>query len=172
MKKITLSLVVVSFLMIAPLASAQGMMGQNWYGGAMMNQYPSSTQETPGQNGSSSQTSSPDDVAKGEAVWTQLQSKKVTCKTLTDDDFDVLGDYFMNQMMGNGHDFMDTMMSQSLGNDGEKQMHIVMGKRYSGCDTTAALPQQYANFQGMMPMMYGNGNYMYGNPEAGGPSHP
>jgi len=38
-----------------------------------------------------------------------------------------------------------------MGEEDERQMHIVMGKRLSGCDTKAQLPQSGAGF---MPMMF------------------
>ncbi len=108
----------------------------------------------------------------------KLQSKQVDCKSLTDDDFDVLGDYYMGQMLGNSHEAMNNMMSQMMGDEGEKQMHIVMGKRLSGCDPTAATPSQGVGFipmMGMLGMMGGSfnnfgrggggmmGNFGYGN---------
>lgn len=90
------------------------------------------------------------DEAEGKAVWDKLQNKEVTCKDLKDDDFDVLGDFFMGNMAGTNHASMNEMMSQRLGDAGEKQMHIAMGKRLSGCDTAAAFPQGASYFTPMM----------------------
>ena len=36
---------------------------------------------------------------EGKAVWDKLQSKQVTCADLKDDDFDVLADFFMGNMI-------------------------------------------------------------------------
>ncbi len=95
----------------------------------------------------------------GQAVWNKLQDKQVSCKNLKDDDFDKLGNFFMGSMMGSSDDYIDQLMTQRLGQDGEKQMHIVMGKRLSGCDTNAAFPQGAEYF---MPMMGGFGGMMNG----------
>ena len=56
----------------------------------------------------------------------------------------------MGRMVGDSHESMNTMMERMMGKEGEEQMHVVMGKRLSGCDTTASLPQGSAGF---MPMM-------------------
>ncbi len=95
------------------------------------------------------------DEAKGKEVWDKLQSKEVDCKNLTDDDFDVLGDYYMGLMAGNNHEAMNNRMSKMMGDDGEKQMHIAMGKRLSNCDPTAIIPQDVAREY--------YGNEYYGN---------
>lgn len=105
-----------------------------------------------------------DEVA-GKAVWDKLQNKQISCSNLKDDDFDVLGDFFMGNMMGSSHAYMNQLMTQRLGENGEKQMHIVMGKRLSGCVTNASLPQGAGYFVPMMGwggMMGGNWNQSWG----------
>jgi putative membrane protein len=74
---------------------------------------------------------------------------------LSDGDFGSLGEYFMGQMMGGSHFAMNQMMVAAMGEDGEEQMHSVMGKRLSGCDTSAAFPLQSVGFMPMMQMMMG-----------------
>ncbi len=78
--------------------------------------------------------------AEGKVIWDKLQAKQLECKNLTDINFDVLGEYFMGQAVGNTsrHTFMNQMMKNMLGDEREKQMHIAMGKRFSGCDTSAS----------------------------------
>lgn len=98
------------------------------------------------------------DDGAGKAIWDKLQNKQTSCRNLTDADFDKLGDFFMGSMMGSSHDAMDQIMTQRLGQQGEEQMHVAMGKRLSGCNTTAALPSGASYF---MPMM-GWGNMMGG----------
>ena len=78
--------------------------------------------------------------ATGKDLWTKLQKKQVTCASLKDDDFDTLGEYLMGDMMGSAHQGMNTMMRSAMGDDGEKAMHIAMGKRLSGCDAKAKMP--------------------------------
>ncbi len=96
------------------------------------------------------QTQTAQDEAAGKAIWDKLQNKEVTCTELTDDNFDVLGDFFMGGMMGSNHAAMNQMMTQRLGGDGEKQMHITLGKRLSGCNTNATFPQGAGYFTPMM----------------------
>lgn len=110
--------------------------------------------------------------AEGNKVWQQLQDKQLTCDVLSDGKFAALGEYFMGQMMGDSHAAMNQMMIQMMGEAGEEQIHIVMGKRLSGCDTSAAYPTSGAGFMPMMNMMMGGGlnmmNWGYGMPFFGG----
>lgn len=102
--------------------------------------------------------------AEGKVVWEKLQAKQVTCADLSDENFETLGEYFMGQMMGTSHEAMNNMMIQMMGEKGEEQMHVVMGKRLSGCDISAAFPSQGIGFMPMMQMMMGGGNNsMMGN---------
>jgi len=87
---------------------------------------------------------------EGKELWDKLQAKELTCENLSDEQFGVLGEYFMGQMAGESHAAMNAMMIQAHGEEGEEQIHIVMGKRLSGCDTSAAFP---AGSGGWMPMM-------------------
>lgn len=87
--------------------------------------------------------------AEGKAVWEKLQAKQTSCANLTDDDFGVLGEYFMGRMVGDSHAAMNAMMARVHGDAGEEAMHVVMGKRVSGCDPNAA----FASGQGFGPMM-------------------
>ena len=93
--------------------------------------------------------------AEGKAAWEKLKTKELACKDLSDDNFGTLGEYFMGQMMGASHEAMNNMMIQMMGEQGEEQMHVVMGKRLSGCDTSAAFPSQGTGFMSMMQMMMG-----------------
>ena len=93
--------------------------------------------------------------AEGKAAWEKLQTKELACKDLSDDNFGTLGEVFMGQMMGASHEAMNNMMIQMMGEQGEEQMHVVMGKRLSGCDTSAAFPSQGTGFMSMMQMMMG-----------------
>ena len=93
--------------------------------------------------------------AEGKTVWEKLQAKELACKDLSNDNFETLGEYFMGQMVGTSHEAMNNMMIQMMGEGGEEQMHVVMGKRLSGCDTSAAFPSQGTGFMPMMQMMMG-----------------
>jgi len=65
---------------------------------------------------------------EGKELWDKLQTKEVVCENLNDEQFGVLGEYFMGQMAGESHAAMNAMMIQAHGEDGEEQIHIVMGK--------------------------------------------
>lgn len=105
--------------------------------------------------------------AEGKAVWEKFQAKELSCEDLSDDDFGALGEYFMGQMAGSSHEAMNNMMTQMMGKEGEEQMHAAMGKRMSGCEPNAPMPQSMVN-NGIMPkmmsmMMGGGDNLMMGN---------
>ncbi len=93
--------------------------------------------------------------AEGKAVWEKLQAKELACQGVSNDNFETLGEYFMGQMMGDSHEAMNAMMIRMMGEPGEEQMHVVMGKRLSGCDPSAAFPSQGVGFIPMMQMMMG-----------------
>lgn len=101
--------------------------------------------------------------AEGKIVWEKLQAKQIQCSDLSDDDFEVLGEYFMGQMTGPSHEAMNNMMIQMMDEKGEKQMHIVMGKRLSGCDTSATFPSKGVGFMPMMNMMWGGWSSPFGS---------
>jgi len=94
--------------------------------------------------------------AEGKAILGKLQSQQTSCANLTDDNFEKLGDYFMGQMMGSSHSAMDALMTQRIGEDNNRLMHIALGKRFSGCNTSAVFPSQGESFLPMMGMMGGS----------------
>ena len=100
-----------------------------------------------------------EDETAGKAILEELQRKEVVCANLTDDDFELLGDYYMGQMMGSSHETMDKLMVERIGEQNERLMHIAMGKRFSGCDTSASFPSQGVGFLPMMGMMGQGGRY-------------
>lgn len=94
--------------------------------------------------------------AEGKAILDSLQAKQKNCGVLSDKDFELMGEYFMGLMMGSSHQTMNTMMIQMMGQNGEEQMHIVMGKRLSGCDASATFNVPESAFVPMMNMMFGS----------------
>ena len=104
--------------------------------------------------------------AEGKDIWEKLQSKNLNCEDLSDDDFGVLGEYFMGQMMGDSHEAMNNMMIQRMGEEGEEQMHIAMGKRMSNCEPDASVPQNMpalSGVEGMNSGMMGGGMMGWNN---------
>ena len=92
---------------------------------------------------------------EGKELWNELQAKETPCENLNDEQYGVLGEYFMGQMAGESHAAMNAMMIQAHGEDGEEQIHVVMGKRLSGCDTSAVFPSISGGWMPMMNMMWG-----------------
>src|SRR3989338_9416492 len=78
---------------------------------------------------------------EGKELWDKFQAKEIACANLNDEQFSVLGEYFMGQMAGDSHAAINAMMIQAHGEEGEEQIHVVMGKRLSGCDTSATVPR-------------------------------
>jgi len=152
MKKLLSIATLLFILILTPsMTFAQGMMG-GWTN--------SSSPATP--DGHTAR-----EEVKGKAIWEKLQAQELNCKNLSDDNFHALGMYFMGLMAGDSHQTMDTMMEKMMGEEGEEQIHIVMGKRLSGCDTQAQLPQNGAGFMPMMWMMGSAGSPQVG--EGGNP---
>ncbi|MBF8280394.1 MAG: SHOCT protein [Candidatus Magasanikbacteria bacterium] len=100
---------------------------------------------------------------EGKKLWNKLQAKDIVCENLDDEQFGVLGEYFMGQMTGDSHAAMNAMMIQTHGEDGEEQIHIVMGKRLSGCDTSVAFPAESLGWMPMMNMMWGGWSSPFGS---------
>ena len=92
---------------------------------------------------------------EGKELWQKFQAKEISCVNFNDEQFGVLGEYFMGQMMGDSHAAMNAMMIQTHGEEGEEQIHIVMGKRLSGCDSSAAFPMGSGGWMPMMNIMTG-----------------
>ena len=100
---------------------------------------------------------------EGKELWNKLQAKEVVCADLNDEQYGVLGEYFMGTMSGESHATMNAMMIQTHGEEGEEQIHIVMGKRLSGCDTSAAFPAGSGGWMPMMNMMWGGWSSLLGS---------
>jgi len=150
MKKLFLTAIFLFTLLLTPSATfAQGMMG-NWT-------------SSPSSVTSDDHTAS--EEIEGKEIWDKLQAKQLECKDLTNDNYAVLGEYFMGQSIGNTqrHALMNQMMTNMMGEEGEEQMHIAMGKRLSGCEPNAQVP---SNGVGFMPMMWMMGSA--GSPQVGG----
>ena len=106
-------------------------------------------------------------IAAGQALYEQLQSGQIQCSALTQDNYENLGEYFMQQVTGAGHPAMDAMISNMMGEQGDTAMHVAWGERYSGCNGSATLPGAWSgsgdnNYYGSMMGYYGGGNYGYG----------
>lgn len=108
---------------------------------------------------------------EGKQLLDDLSSNTVACAQLNDADFEKIGEYAMGQSIGDTarHLAMNEMMKRMMGEQGEAQMHTVMGKRYSGCDPSVAFPSRDAGFWPMMGMMWGGGSNASASPVTNNP---
>lgn len=98
------------------------------------------------------------DRAYGEQFAKDVQAGRQECAAIADAQFENMGDYYMEQLMGESHEQMDAMMEKMMGEEGLAQMHVAMGKRMSGCDASAQMPgAMMSGMGGMMQMMGGGG---------------
>lgn len=152
MKQLSILLLLFISVTIAPsMVFAQGMMGST------------GSPQVGTQSAISSDGHTTREEQEGKEIWEKLQAKQLECQNLTDDNYGSLGEYFMGQMIGSSHEAMNTMMERMMGKEEEEQMHVVMGKRLSGCVSDAQIPQGGVGFMPMMWMMGGGGNPMMGN---------
>ena len=81
-----------------------------------------------------------DEVAAGRQVAQELRDGKAECGRLAADDFEHLGEYVMERMLGSrsAHEAMNERMASMLGESNSERMHELMGRQYAGCGTAAA----------------------------------
>lgn len=98
---------------------------------------------------------------EGQALIAQLQAGTKTCRDLSSEDFDHIGEYVMSRALGSTslHQAMNNRMAAMLGEQGESRMHQLMGERYTGCGATVAGSGAYGGMMGpaMMGGYYGGG---------------
>ena len=78
-----------------------------------------------------------DEVAAGRQVAQRLQAGATSCDKLSDADFEHLGEYVMERMVGSraAHRAMNDRMTAIMGDANTERMHELMGRRYAGCGT-------------------------------------
>jgi len=152
MKKIAIiaSALVLSWISAASITSAQGMMGVGQMSAAAASA------------GKADDHTAREEI-EGKEIWAKLQSKQTVCKDINEGGFAALGEYFMGLMLGETHSAMNGMMTRTTGEEGEAAMHAVMGKRLSGCDTSAAFPVASEGWIPMMNMMWGGWSSPFGS---------
>ncbi len=101
--------------------------------------------------------------AHGEDVFAEAEEiikQKISCDDLTENQLEILGDYYMEQMHpGELHEIMDEKMGGE-GSEGLKQVHINMGRAFY-CGERDVLSSNMMNALMGRNMMYGGmmGNY-------------
>ncbi len=88
----------------------------------------------------------------------QLIDSNASCASLSDEQFELIGEYFMEQMHpGEAHDFMHRMMGLQEGTQEEKQFHVNLAKSmYCGEGTSSGMTGSGVR-GGMMQTMMGSG---------------
>lgn len=104
------------------------------------------------------------EAQQGGQLLQRVQSGAATCKSLSKTDFDHVGEYVMERMLGsvNVHSAMNRQMAAVMGARGETQAHVYMGQRFAGCASGQA-PTAFGSMMGMMGSgmmgsVYGRGN--------------
>jgi hypothetical protein len=103
-----------------------------------------------------------DEQRPGHDLAAQLQSGAKSCRELSGDVFDHLGEYVMGRALGSTtvHRAMNDRMRPMLGARGEQRMHELMGQRFAGClNGSTAAGAGTGMGPGMMCGAYGNGGW-------------
>lgn len=86
----------------------------------------------------------------------ELIQQKISCSEITDDQLELIGDYYMEQMhSGEAHERMDAFLGGE-GSDNLRQMHILLAKNFYCGDHQGMTPA-------MMSMMMNRGMMGYGS---------
>ena len=95
-----------------------------------------------------------DEVAAGRGAAQRLQAGATSCNTLSGADFEHLGEYVMERMLGSraAHQAMNDRMTAMMDDANTERMHELIGRRYAGCST------QDAGAGMMGPSMMGGGS--------------
>jgi hypothetical protein len=98
------------------------------------------------------------EVAAGRDVARHLQAGSTSCDQLEAADFEHLGEYVMDRMLGSraAHEAMNARMSAMLGAANGERMHELMGRRYAGCATSGAGAMMAPGMMGGGPPAGGN----------------
>ncbi len=78
------------------------------------------------------------DLEAGKSLYEKVSSKKMKCTGLTDEDFELIGEYRMSEVAGADHLRMNAMMEQRIGHEFEEQMHSMMGRSSVNCSQATA----------------------------------
>jgi hypothetical protein len=90
--------------------------------------------------------------SQGSDLAAQLQSGVKTCRDLSADDLEHIGEYVMGRALGStaAHEAMNERMRVMIGQGGEERMHQVMGARYTACASGSAASGGTVMGPGMM----------------------
>lgn len=150
-RAVLLTLIVFGFLFISLSSVHAQMMSGNTY-------------PTPAITSSDIQSQQQEEN-EGKTVLDELNTKSITCSQVTDTQFEKIGEYVMAKSFSGdtaSHIAANNRMKSMMGDQGEEQMHINIGKQTAGCNNNGN-----ANLRGggntMMGWGYGNNGMMGGN---------
>lgn len=100
---------------------------------------------------SSAYASLSNEVNAGKAIAARVDAGTATCENLSTADFEQLGEYVMDRMVGSrsAHQAMNARMDAMMGAENADRMHQALGRRYADC-TTAGLGAGYGMMGGGM----------------------
>lgn len=87
------------------------------------------------------QTGNTDLLIEGGVLWQQVQAGERDCSNLSNQDFSLLGNFFLSLLRDTPYGTLDATLSQQLDRASYTILLSVFGKRLSGCDTSAPLPE-------------------------------
>jgi hypothetical protein len=98
---------------------------------------------------------------QGQNLIAQLQSGAKTCRDLSADDLDHIGEYVMFRALGSTtlHQAMNDRMIAMLGEQAESRMHQLLGARYAGCSANTAVTGGSRGMMGGGGMIGGYNNH-------------
>jgi hypothetical protein len=81
-----------------------------------------------------------DEVNAGDALAARVDSRAATCNDLSSAEFEHLGEYVMDRMVGSRatHEAMDARMDTMMGSQNADRMHELLGRNYAGCAATSS----------------------------------
>lgn len=109
-----------------------------------------------------------DEQTQGRQLVAHVHSGAVSCKALSAEQLDHIGEYVMGRALGSttAHQAMNDRMTLMMGGAAESRMHQVLGARYVGCSSAAVAG---GSGSGAGPgMMMGGGAMMGGYSGQGG----
>lgn len=101
---------------------------------------------------------------EGQRLLRSIEEGRSECADLTNADFERIGEYVMGRMAGStaAHEQMNELMRSMMGARSEEQMHVFMGRRFTGCGGRA-VPGGFGGMMGVMGMMGGGVRAADGN---------
>lgn len=111
-----------------------------------------------------------DEVQRGAALLRAADEGRRDCSDLSDSDFEAVGEYAMERMVGSpqAHAAMDRTISSMMGEGGLGQMHRLMGQRFTRCGG-GTMPAGFGGMMGAIGMMGGGFGAGPGGDYGGGP---